>query len=456
METVLPNKSNNNNSFYKKYFAIVLPLIAQQFVYISLNFIDNIMVGQLGETSIAGVGFANKLYFIYILVLFGAFGGSTIFMSQYYGKRDMNGLRKIFAIVVGLALFVGILFMILSTIFARDFMSMFSNDAAVVNIGTNYLLIIALSFPFNAISFAITSGLRSMGKTKQALIIVVIATSVNTVLNYCLIYGNFGFPRWEAEGASIATVIARLVEFSACLYLFANRKYHLRTTFKRYFGLSKDTVKSLIKISIPVFFTESIWVVATTLLYVAYGQLGTLAGASVNIAELVINMGSIIFFGVAMGANILIAQTIGAGKLDEAFDMGKKVIKMALIISFGVSIFAMLIKGFILKAYSLTPEAIEMTNNVLIAFSIAMFFKFINWTVIVGILRAGGDTTAAFFIDVIPIAFLAIPLAFYCAVVLKLEIHWVVLIANFEEVIKMFVALYRFKSKKWIKNLTGN
>lgn len=455
METSIPSKPKNNG-FYKKYFAIVLPLIAQQFVYISLNFIDNIMVGQLGEANIAGVGFANKLYFIFILVIFGAFGGSTIFMSQYYGKRDMNGLRKIFAIVVGLALFVGIGFMILSTIFASNFMWMFSNDQEVVGIGTKYLVIVAMSFPFTAISFAITSALRSMGKTKQALYIVIVATSVNTVLNYCLIYGNLGFPRLEAEGAAIATAIARFIEFLACLYLFANRKYHLRTTFKRYFWLSKKTVKSLIKISIPVFFTESIWVIATTLLYVAYGQLGTLAGASVNIAELIINMGSIIFFGVALGANILIAQTIGAGKLEEAFDMAKKIFKMAVALSLAVSVLAILIRGLILKAYTLTPEAIAMTDKVLIAFSIAMFFKFINWTVIVGILRSGGDTTAAFFIDVIPIVFLAIPIAFYCAVVLKMEIHWVVIIANAEEVIKMIVALWRFKSKKWIKNLTNN
>ena len=136
--------------------------------------------------------------------------------------------------------------------------------------------------------------------------------------------------------------------------------------------------------------------------------------------------------------------------------MAKKIFKMAVALSLAVSVLAILIRGLILKAYTLTPEAIAMTDKVLIAFSIAMFFKFINWTVIVGILRSGGDTTAAFFIDVIPIVFLAIPLAFYCAVVLKMEIHWVVIIANAEEVIKMIVALWRFKSKKWIKNLTNN
>ncbi len=455
MEVTIPKKTSSAN-FYKKYFAIVIPLIAQQFIYISLNFIDNVMVGQLGEENIAAVGFANKLYFVYVLMLFGCLGGCTIFMSQYYGRRDMNSLRKIFAIGFFLSLLIGIIFMVSTMVFASNFMDMFSKDAVVLSIGTNYLLIVAFSFPFGAISFAIMSALRTMGKTKQALIIVSIATLVSTSLNYCLIYGNLGFPKLGSEGAAISTVIARLIEFGSCIYLFANRKYHLRTSLKRYIGLSKKTIKSLLKISIPVFLTETTWVISTTLLYVAYGQLGTLAGASVNIAELVINMGSIIFFGIATGANILVAQTIGAGKLDQAFEMSKKVIKMAFVLSFSVSVIAILIRSQIVKLYSLTPEAIEMTDKVLIAFSIAMFFKFVNWTVIVGVLRSGGDTAVAFFIDVIPIVFLAIPLAFYCAMVLKLEIQWVVLIANSEEIIKFIVSLWRFRSKKWIKNLTSN
>lgn len=454
MQATIQNKSQNDN-FYKKYFAIAIPLIAQQFIYISLNFVDNVMVGQLGEEYIAGVGFANKLYFVYMLILFGACGGSSIFMAQYYGKRDMNSLRKVFAIVLVLAVIVGTLFMLGSLAFASNFMELFSEDPEVIKIGTGFLLIVVLSYPFNAISFAIISALRSMGKTKEALFVIIVATLINTALNYALIYGHWGFPALKAEGAAIATLIARTVEVLACLYLFFNRKYHLRTTFKRYFWLSKKALKSLVKISLPVFFTETTWVIATTLLYVAYAKLGTIAGASVNIAELVINIGSIIFFGVATGANILIAQTIGAGKLDQAFEMSKKILKMAFVLSFLVSVLAFLGRGLILKFYTLSPEGIEMTNKVLIAFSIAMFFKFMNWTIIVGILRAGGDTKVAFFIDAIPIVFIAIPLAFYCAVVLKLEIHWVVLIANAEEVVKFFVALYRFNTRKWIKNLTN-
>ncbi|MDR0483868.1 MAG: MATE family efflux transporter [Alphaproteobacteria bacterium] len=454
MSTATLKKESSEKGFYKNYFIIVIPLILQQFISISLNFVDNIMVGQLGEENIAAVGVANKLYFVYVLMLFGVLGGASIFLAQYYGKKDYRNFRKVFAISVIVALCFSGIFTPFALIFAKNFMKLFSHDIDVINIGTGFLQIIAISFPFNAISIAIATSLRSMGKTKQALYVVIVATIVNTILNYCLIYGNFGFPRLEAKGAALGTLIARIVEFSVCLYFFFNKKYQMRTTFKKYFGFPKEKIKSLIKISIPVFFTETIWVVATTILFIAYGYLGTHALASVNIAELVINAGSIIFFGIAVGANIVVAQTIGANKLEEAFDMAKKIIKMALIISLAVSILAVIFRGQILKAYSLTPESIALTDKVLIAFSIAMFFKFINWTVIVGILRAGGDTKAAFFIDAIPVVFIAIPLAFYSAMVLNLEVYWVVLIANFEEVVKFFIALWRFKTKKWIKNLT--
>ncbi|MCL2567492.1 MAG: MATE family efflux transporter [Alphaproteobacteria bacterium] len=444
----------DEESFYKRYFVIVIPLILQQFISISLNFVDNIMVGQLGEANIAAVGVANKLYFVYILMLFGALGGASIFLAQYYGKKDFRNFRRVFAISIIVSICFGGLFAPFAIIFAENFMELFSADNEVITIGTGFLQIIAIAFPINAVSIAIATSLRSMGKTKQALYIVVIATIVNTILNYGLIYGNLGLPRLEAKGSAIATLIARTVEFGVCVYFFFNKKYQMKTAFKKYFGFPKDKINSLIKISIPVFFTETVWVVATTVLYIAYGYLGTYALASVNIAELVINAGSIIFFGIAVGANILVAQTIGANKLDEAFDMSKKILRMAFIISFAVSVLALLFRGEILKAYSLTPEAIVLTDKVLIAFSIAMFFKFINWTVIVGILRAGGDTKVAFFIDAIPVVFIAIPLAFFSAVVLNLEVYWVVLIANIEEVVKCFIAIWRFKTKKWIKNLT--
>ncbi len=443
-----------NIKFLKNYMAIVLPLVATQFVYIGLNFVDNIMVGRLGEESIAAVGFANKLYFIYVVTNFGIFGGSSIFMAQFYGKRNFVALRKVFALVVLVGLIISIFFTGLSLVFAEWFMWMFSSDNIVIKMGTDYLMIIALSFPFMALSFAITTALRSMGKTKEALYITIVATSVNTVLNYLLIYGNGGFPELQTGGAAIATVIARVIECLLCLYLLLNRRYHLRTTLKRYFGLSKTMKESIIKISIPVFLTESIWVISTTLLYVAYAQLGTTAGASVNIGELVVSMGSIVFFGVATGANVLIAQTIGAGDHKEAFLMGKRIIVIATIMSLFCTILALLLINPILSIYVLSEEARQMTKLVLISFSIAMFFKMINWTMIVGVLRSGGDTKVTLFIDALPIVFIAIPSAFFCAVYLKLPVHIVVLIANFEEVLKIFVALHRFISKKWIKDLT--
>ncbi|MDR2007659.1 MAG: MATE family efflux transporter [Alphaproteobacteria bacterium] len=441
--------------FYKRFFVIVIPLILQQFVSISLNFIDTIMVGKLGETSIAAVGVANKLYFIYALMLFGALGGASIFLAQYYGKKDYRNFRRVFFISIIVAIAFGAIFTPFAIIFAEPFMELFSNDLEVIFIGTGFLQLVAVSFPFNAISIAIAFALRSMGKTKQALYIVLVATIINTVLNYGLIYGNWGLPRMEARGAALATLIARLVEFSICLYFFFNAKYQMRATnWKKYLGFPKDKIESLVKISIPVFFTETVWVLATTVLYVAYGSLGTSALASVNIAELVINAGSIIVFGVATGANIIIAQTIGSGRLELAFAMSKKIIKMAIGISLSLSILALLFRGQILNEFPLSPEAAALTDKVLIAFSIAMFFKFINWIALVGVLRAGGDTKVAFFIDALPVVFIAIPLAFYTAMVLELEIYWVVLIANIEEVVKCVIALWRFIGKKWMKNLT--
>lgn len=457
MSSIYSNIQNNKETplqFYKRFALLSVPIIFQQLVYISLNLIDNIMVGRLGTNSIAAVGFANKIYFVYILTIFGAFAGIAIFMAQYYGKRDYKTVRKLFALSIIIGLIIASLFTFVSMTFATPLISLFSKDPQVINLGKNFLFMIAISFPALPISYGILTALRSIGHTKQALYITIIATSTNTFLNYCLIYGNLGFPRLETKGAAIATVTARFIETICFLYLFSLKKFHLRCHFKKYFGLSKHFLKSIFIVSFPVFFTELIWVTGTTILAIAYAKLGTTAAAATTISELVVGIASIIFMGLATGSNIIIAQTIGSGNQAAAIIYGNRVLKLSLVCAALLVLLALSLIKPILFIYNLTPEGTEITRKVLFVMSFALFFKMVNWAVLIGIIRAGGDTRIAFLIDVVPLSLYAVPMSFVAALIFKLPIYYVVLLTNLEEVIKFVIALLRFRSKKWIHDLT--
>ncbi|XWO14071.1 putative FMN/FAD exporter YeeO [Candidatus Hepatincola sp. Pdp] len=440
----------SKKEFYKAYAFMLFPLLLQQFINTSLNLIDNLMVGQLGVQAISAVGFANKLYFLFVVTIFGALGGCSIFIAQYFGNRNYRAIRKVFAIIISIGFMVSLVYSAIAFFGAEKFLQLFSKEPAIIQQGSSYLHIIAISFIFNALSLAFTYSLRAMGFNKIVLGIAILVTGCNTILNYFLIYGNGFFPKLEVKGAALATTIARFIEICCFVYLFCQTKYHLRNHFSSYFWLSKKVIKSIINVSIPIVFNEFLWSLGTTILFIAYAQLGTSAGVAANISDVLISISLIIFMGASTTANILIAQTIGSGNSQKASWLSDQIMQISLLLSLLTTIICFFSIKPLLGFYALDATTYQITKKVLIIISIAIFFKMINWTIIIGILRAGGDTKWAFLIDVTPLFVYAIPVAFFASMYLKLDIYMVVLLANIEEIIKIIIAFARYRSKKWI------
>lgn len=440
----------SKKEFYKAYAVMLFPLILQQFINTSLNLIDNLMVGQLGAYAISAVGFANKLYFLFVVTIFGALGGCSIFIAQYFGNRNYRAIRKVFAILIAIGFIVSLVYSMIAFFGAEAFLQLFSKDPEIIKQGSNYLHIVAISFIFNALSLAFTYSLRAMGFNKVVLAIAILVTSCNTILNYFLIYGHSFFPKLEVKGAAIATTFARFLEICCFIYLFCQTKYHLRNHFSSYFWLSKKVIKSIISVSIPIVFNEFLWALGTTILFVAYAKLGVAAGVAANISDVLISVSLIIFMGASTTANVLIAQTIGAGNQHKASWLSDQIMQISLLLSLLTAVICFFSIKPLLSFYNLDSYTYQVTTKVLIVISIAIFFKMINWTIIIGILRAGGDTKWAFLIDVSPLFIYAIPIAFFASVYLKLDIYMVVLLANIEEIIKIVIAFARYRSKKWI------
>lgn len=446
--------SQDKLRFYKTFIMLTLPLMAQQFINIALNLIDSVMVGKLGVEAIASIAFVNKLIFIYVVSLFGISSGIGIFIAQFFGKKDFNSIYKLFGLMFFLSFVISFIFFLYGLFYADHYLTMFSKDEKVIELGVGYLQVIALSFLFSSFSLSVTATLRAVGQTLVPLYITLVATLVNTLLNYLLIYGHFGFPQLGVTGAAIATLVARGTELGCFITIFLNKKYNLLTTFKNYLGLEIAIIKSLIKVCTPVLFTEMVWVLGTTALTLAYATLGTNAASAFSIGEVVVNIATIIFMGIANGSSILIAQSVGAGELNKTNWIAKQVVYIALLFATLCSIFGLSIINPLLSFYNLTPEVRLLSKQVLIVLSFALFFKMLNWTIIIGILRGGGDTRFGFFLDTLLLLGYAVPIAFTAAIWWNLPVYMVVLLANLEEVIKLCFAYWRYKSQKWIHNLT--
>ena len=233
----------DDRKFLKTLFKLALPIVLQNLILSSLNLVDTVIIGGLGEYAIASVGIANQYFFLLNLVLFGVVSGSSIFTAQFYGDNDIPNIKR----VLGLSIITGgtaaLVFSIVGFFFNTQILSIFSTDKLVIVMGSEYLRIIVFSYIITAVTFSYSFTLRSIGQVKIPMIISTIALAVNTILNYLLVYGYLGMPKLGTNGSAIATLIARIVELLLMITVVYSKKLIIAAKFKEMLDLSLDFIK---------------------------------------------------------------------------------------------------------------------------------------------------------------------------------------------------------------------
>lgn len=443
-----------NLDFYKLLITISIPIVIQNLISSSLNLVDNVMIGQLGETYIAATGLANQIYFIMTLILFGGNSGISIYIAQYWGKKETDKIKSVLSIGLIFALFVSTIFFIIGFVFPTQTLALMSKDTAVVSLGASYMRIVSLSYIITAISFAFGFSSRSVGHPKLPMTAAVVSLMINTVLNYILIFGKFGFPVMGIEGAAIATLIARVVEFIIIIGGIYKTIPVLAVSFKNFFTISSDLVKKVGKTAFPVILNEGFWSLGMTAYALVYARIGTEAVAAVMITNTVNNLFMVVGFGLGNASSVMLGNTLGAGEIDKAIDYNKKFLALSIIGGVIVGGLIMAIGPFLVRnLYQLTPESYDITLKTLFILALFMSFKFYNTIIVIGTLRSGGDTVYSMAMEITSVWLIGVPLAALGGFVFKLPVYWVVAMVNIEEVFKVLIGLPRLLSNKWAKRL---
>ncbi|HWR61206.1 MAG TPA: MATE family efflux transporter [Clostridia bacterium] len=445
----------NDRHFFTQMFRLALPITLQNLVLSSLNMVDTIMIGGLGENAIAGVGLANQYYFLLNLLLFGIVSGSSIFTAQYWGSKDIKSIRKILGICIITGGAGALIFTLVGLLFPEEIMGIFSKDRNVILLANDYLKIVLFSYVVMAVSFAYSFSLRSTGDVKTPLAVSVIALGTNTILNYLLIYGHFGFPMLGVAGAAVATVISRIIELALLLLAVYSRNTVLAASPRELFTQSADFVKQFFKVTLPVILNESMWGLGMTLYTIAYARMGTDVFASTNISGTVEKIVWVVFMGVGNACAVMIGNKIGSGDKKEVFLYAKRFAILGPAAAIAMSAFVIAISPWVLTPYKVSPAVLDYARKNLIVFCLFMWAKVFNYINVVGILRSGGDTTFCLLLDTGGVWLIGIPMAFVGGLVLQLPIYVVYALVQIEEVVKLIIGIPRLVSKKWINNLTA-
>ncbi|XMB72196.1 MATE family efflux transporter [Mycoplasmatota bacterium WC30] len=441
-----------DKSFYKRLIAISLPIIVQQLITSSVQLVDNVMVGSLGELAIGSVSVVNQLYFVIILVTFGVLGGAGVFTAQYFGSKDFDKLKQTYRFKVIASLVVATISFIVLSFFGRSLISIFTENPVTIAGGMDYLNIVKWSmFPW-AISVSISFTFREIGITKPLLKISLITIVTNTLLNYLLIFGKFGFPQLGIEGAAIATLISRCVESGLFIILAYKKGQVFNSKIKEMFKINGFVLKAIIIMAIPLMLNEVLWSTGQTMFMEAYSTRGDNALAAANITGAISQLVFVIFGGMSTGIAVMVGNTLGENKLSLAKENSKKLIFASIVLAAFMGVVLFGLSFFILNIYDVLEEtkqiaAFNIRVNALIipvvAFNVAMYFT----------LRSGGDTKSTFIMDSGYMWVVQVPTAYILSRVTDLPITMLFLIIQLLEIPKMAFAYSRYKKGHWIKNL---
>lgn len=441
--------------FLKSMLSIAIPIALQNLVTSSLNMIDTLMTSSLGQSSIAAVGLANQIFFFYILIIFGIGTGSSVFISQYWGKKDISSIRKILGLAISISTFVGIVFTISAAFFPESLMRIFINIPQTVQLGSEYLRIVAFSYIITAISFVISIGHRSTGSPNIPLKISIVSFCTNTFFNYILMFGKLGLPAMGVKGAALGTLIARIIELSLMLYSVYSTKGPLAGTVKELFGWNKELLNKYFKTASPVIFNEGFWSLGQVMYSIAYAKIGEEATAAVQVVNTIQNIFFVIFRGLANSSSVMIGNKIGKGEEKEAYDYAINFLVISSMLGMVFGLGMIFTSDLTLKLFrNLDIGLYDTAKSMLVVMGLVFFIKTFNSTVIVGVLRGGGDTTFSMFLEIGSVWLIGVPLAFIGALVFKLPVYLVVALVSIEDITKAIIAIPRIKSKKWIKNIT--
>ncbi len=451
-------------AFYKNLIALCIPMILQNLVTTSLAIVDTLMVGMLGETPLAAVTLANLPIFVIQFVVFGLQGGSSVLISQYWGKGDHKAINRVVGVAFTVAGGVSVLFALAMFLFPTQIMGLLTNDPTLRDIAAEYGRIVGFSYVFNSITSIYVGAHRSTENPKLGLIIFSSSMIANTVLNWIFIFGKLGAPALGVVGAAVATLLSRVLEFVIMLIHAATDK-RLTLKFTLLLHPGKEMWRKFLKYATPVVLNETVWGLGTALYPTIMGHMegSTEILAAYAVAGNIDRFCSVALFAVSGAAAVIVGREIGAGRSKETvYNVGKALLMVATALGAAVGILLLLVTYGIVKpfvypiypAFQNCPGAAEITTMILTIVAIFAPFRSFCATNIVGVLRGGGDVNFTTAIDVLPLWLVALPLACISGLVAHLGIFWVYMSIETENMIKLVLGVWRIRSRKWIRDVT--
>lgn len=443
----------SDKDFNRKLIRITIPVSLQNLMLAAVAACDAIMLGRVDQNAMSAVSLAGQIQFIQNIFFWASTGAASVLGAQYFGKKDLKTLDRIFSLCLRINLIVSLIFWAGCVFIPEKLMMIYTNEPVLIAIGAEYLRIAGWSYLITGLSQTSLTDLKVTGHVTAGAVISSSAVICNICLNAILIFGLLGAPALGVRGAATATLLARILEASLAV-LITFRPGYIRLSLRSLFRRSGIIFKDFMRCAMPILCSGALWGCGFSLYTAILGHLGTDAAAANSVSAVIRDLFCCLCNGMATGANIVLGNEFGAGNTETGKKYGQRIAVLAIITGLATCFLVIAITPLVLRFYKLTPEAEHLLTQMMIIMAVYMIGRCINTILINGVFYSGGDIM----FDAISLAVcmwgIAIPLSMLGAFVFHWPIPLVFACTCLDEVGKLPWVFAHFRKYKWVRNLT--
>jgi len=444
-----------DRAFWSAALPLALPIALQNLLMTSFRMVDTLMIGRLGDVSIAAVGLAGYASFFMELISFGMASGGAVFVAQYHGAGNRDGILQSYGTMLSFMLPVGLLFTFGVGLFPEFVMRLFTSDAALIGEGVRYLRFACVSYVSLALNMVISTMLRCTEQVRIPMITSGISAALNAVLNYMFIFGVFGLPAMGVAGAGLATAISSLVNPLMMLALSAAKKTVVFAPLKKIFSL-RGFLKPFWSRALPVLLNEFFWSLSIVGANMVFGRMGTDNYAALTVERTIENLVFVFFVGICNACNILVGKSVGAGRLEEGKAYAGRFLRLTPLLGVAAGALIAVLRIPLVGLFDLSDTAAHTARVLLLMFSVDAIVRYIPYVEVVGIFRAGGETRYGLMCDLVSQYVFILPTVILCGLVWNLPFLTTYLFMLIvDDVSKLIITIPYYRSMRWIKPITA-
>lgn len=444
-----------DKGFYKTLARIAAPAAFQGFISLLVVQVDNMMVATLGDAALNGVAMSNAATAFFTAIIAGMTSGSSVLISQYWGKKDLTRIRSVYAIVAQIVFTLALVAVAVIITIPSGIVGVFTNAASAIDVGATYIRLVCLSYIPFALSTAIIGMLRGVEVVGITMYTTIAALIINISLNYALIFGRFGFPALGVTGAAIATIISRIVELAIVWWYLFHKQKNLPIKPKHLLRGERLLWIDYLKYGLPVGLTDMQWAFVGLFKTAIIGRLGMTMITANTIATGLMELGRVFSSSLTVGACVMIGMTVGQKDYKKTRKYSNTIQILFVCVGLCIAASVFFFRAPYASLYkAVSPEARELSLTFMWIGALTLIGTTYHASCFVGINRGAGDTKFVMMVDTICGWVVVLPTSYIAAFVVKAPLPVVFLCLYIDQCFKWIVAFIRLRGDKWIRNVT--